>query len=241
VFFSFGSLFNDTNSSIENSIITGNSLENILGSTFTEVGTNILSGDPLLAPLGDYGGFTQTMPPLPDSPAIDAGGDVDAGGEDQRGLPRFVNGALDIGAVELQNGEVFLPFLTEEWALDNDQDGTPNGIESIIGRDPLVPDSGNSRDLAFTFNDDGNLNLRFGKNDTLPQGITLRLLHSSTLAENSFELIGTYSTTSSLAETSGDDLNDIFTIESDEFSFIDADQPTDRAFYRIEADIEELE
>src|SRR5262249_27854139 len=36
-------------------------------------GTGNLNQDPLLAPLGDYGGPTQTMPLLPGSPAIDAG------------------------------------------------------------------------------------------------------------------------------------------------------------------------
>lgn len=59
-----------------------------------------LTGDPLFVPLGGYGGPTQTMPPGPGSPVIDAGGASDPGGTDQRGAPRFFNGALDIGAVE---------------------------------------------------------------------------------------------------------------------------------------------
>jgi hypothetical protein len=59
--------------------------------------------DPLLAPLGDYGGPTQTMPPLPGSPAIDAGFDTGSlPATDQRGLNRVVNGIVDIGAVEVQ-------------------------------------------------------------------------------------------------------------------------------------------
>ncbi len=53
--------------------------------------------NPLLAPLGNYGGLTQTMPPLPGSPAIDAGGDG-AAATDQRGQGRF--GIPDIGAYE---------------------------------------------------------------------------------------------------------------------------------------------
>ncbi|MCB1123982.1 MAG: hypothetical protein KJT03_20680, partial [Verrucomicrobiae bacterium] len=60
----------------------------------------VISGNPLLSPLGYYGGPTMTMHPLVGSPVIDAGGDTDPGGEDQRGFIRFVNGALDIGAVE---------------------------------------------------------------------------------------------------------------------------------------------
>jgi len=59
--------------------------------------------DPLLAPLGNYGGPTPTMALLPGSPAIDAGNNalIPAGvTTDQRGLPRIVNGVVDIGAFE---------------------------------------------------------------------------------------------------------------------------------------------
>jgi hypothetical protein len=57
--------------------------------------------NPLLATLGDYGGTTQTMPPLPGSPAIDAGGFTTLT-NDQRGLPRPVGASADIGSVESQ-------------------------------------------------------------------------------------------------------------------------------------------
>jgi hypothetical protein len=65
--------------------------------------------NPLLAPLGDYGGPTQTVELLPGSPAIDMGSNglaLDANGQplttDQRGLPRIFNGTVDIGAFESQ-------------------------------------------------------------------------------------------------------------------------------------------
>jgi hypothetical protein len=65
--------------------------------------------NPGLAPLGDYGGPTQTMALSPGSPALGAGSvalAVDAGGKpltaDQRGFARVVNGAVDIGALETQ-------------------------------------------------------------------------------------------------------------------------------------------
>ena len=59
----------------------------------------------MLAPLGNYGGPTQTMALLPGSPAIDAGSNalIPAGvTTDQRGLPRIVSGIVDIGAFESQ-------------------------------------------------------------------------------------------------------------------------------------------
>ncbi|MFI5455434.1 MAG: beta strand repeat-containing protein [Isosphaerales bacterium] len=66
--------------------------------------TNSVSGNPLLAPLGNYGGSTQTMALLPGSPAIDAGSATITGvtvpTTDQRGQGRV--GAVDIGAFESQ-------------------------------------------------------------------------------------------------------------------------------------------
>ena len=66
------------------------------------------TGHPLdarLAPLGNYGGLTQTMPPLAGSPALAAGKTsvIPAGvTTDQRGKPRIVSGTVDSGAVEIQ-------------------------------------------------------------------------------------------------------------------------------------------
>jgi hypothetical protein len=78
------------------------------GTGFTDtdlVGTAEQPIDPQLEPLGDYGGPTQTMRPLPSSPAVDAGDNRVLFGTDQRGLPRIVNFVIDIGAVELQPNE----------------------------------------------------------------------------------------------------------------------------------------
>ena len=75
---------------------------NLIGSTtgcmFTP-GTGDLSGmAPLLGPLADNGGFTETHALLPGSPAVDKGG-TDCAATDQRDAPR--SGVCDIGAYEL--------------------------------------------------------------------------------------------------------------------------------------------
>jgi hypothetical protein len=71
--------------------------------------TAALTGtDPRLGPLQNNGGPTPTLLPLSGSPVIDAGvtAAVPPGlTVDQRGLPRVVGSAVDIGAVELQPGE----------------------------------------------------------------------------------------------------------------------------------------
>ncbi len=59
----------------------------------------------VLGDLGRYGGPTETVPLLTDSPALDAGDNerVPAGVRtDQRGLPRVRNGKVDVGAFEAQ-------------------------------------------------------------------------------------------------------------------------------------------
>jgi hypothetical protein len=60
---------------------------------------NFISDDPDLLPLGNYGGPTPTMPPLPDSPVIDGGGLTQLT-TDQRGVTRVLGSGLDIGACE---------------------------------------------------------------------------------------------------------------------------------------------
>ena len=61
-----------------------------------------LSSDPMLLPLGNYGGPTQTMALMPGSPAVDAGSNSLGLGNDQRGtgFPRVLGAAADIGAFE---------------------------------------------------------------------------------------------------------------------------------------------
>ena len=89
---------------ITNCILAGNScptvgLENFDGNLIVS-GQNLTNGTPLLAPLGNYGGPTQTMPPLPSSPAIDRATNGTSFTTDQRGQPRVVGAFADLGAVE---------------------------------------------------------------------------------------------------------------------------------------------
>jgi hypothetical protein len=84
------------------------------GAGFTDtdlVGTADAPIDPLLGPLQDNGGPTQTMALLPGSPARGAGDPTDAPEWDQRGpgFPRVVDGAMDIGAYQVQEGEGTAP------------------------------------------------------------------------------------------------------------------------------------
>ena len=91
---------------IENSIIAANPDDGFVpdgidGAITAFSGANITSGDPRLAPLGDYGGSTETMPPLPGSPVIDAAvPGVSTPATDQLGDARPRGPLPDLGAVE---------------------------------------------------------------------------------------------------------------------------------------------
>ena len=94
----------DSVSILVNTIVAGNTAGSAadIDGPFTGA-NNLTNGNPLLAPLGNYGGPTQTMPPLASSPAIDGGLDAAASlNIDQRGYPRQSGAHVDIGAVEAQ-------------------------------------------------------------------------------------------------------------------------------------------
>jgi sugar lactone lactonase YvrE len=80
--------------------------------------------DPKLGPLYNNGGPTQTMALLPGSPAIDKGNNsFSISTTDQRGLPRVVNGTVDIGAFEVQPLRLGTDMLVE---------GPAAGTDSVI-------------------------------------------------------------------------------------------------------------
>jgi hypothetical protein len=64
------------------------------------IGTNIITADPVLGVLGNYGGSTQTIPLLGGSSAIDTGNDAVCPATDQRGITRPVGAHCDIGSFE---------------------------------------------------------------------------------------------------------------------------------------------
>ncbi len=123
-----------------NSIVASNEADSNpdIDGTYTLKGTNFIGGNPLLLPLGNHGGPTQTMPPRPESPAVDAGSDktdvlippfpdfiptLFLFPNDQRGVPRLSGQHVDIGAVELQ---AIRPVVT------NTDDSGPGSLRQAI-------------------------------------------------------------------------------------------------------------
>lgn len=125
---------------LENGTVTGS--HNLIGDGSGGL-PNTITGDPMLAPLADNGGPTQTHALLPGSPAIDAGdpafdpndpdGDPmtdDALPYDQRGsgFTRLIGNAVDIGAFELQ---------TAPLAGDYNRSGTVDAADYVLWRKTL--------------------------------------------------------------------------------------------------------
>jgi hypothetical protein len=77
---------------------------NLAGDTSCEFGSGQIVADPLLGPLGDNGGPTDTLVPGVGSPVIDAAAACSDGAADQRGAPAPVGTGCDIGAVEIGAG-----------------------------------------------------------------------------------------------------------------------------------------
>ena len=101
-----GGVFNSGTATLNNTIVAsqfaGGDIAGTIAGSHNLIGdgsgglADSIAGDPMLAPLADNGGPTQTMALLPGSPAIDHGSGTDP---DQRGIA-VVNGVRDIGAFE---------------------------------------------------------------------------------------------------------------------------------------------
>ena len=89
-----GGIYNGGTLNATRTIVAGNSNGDFYGTGFNGTNVaNLVGGTPLLAPLGNYGGPTQTRLPLPGSPALDAGGAGCGVRTDQRGVSRIRRGA----------------------------------------------------------------------------------------------------------------------------------------------------
>jgi hypothetical protein len=128
---------------------------NLIGNTQGGCGfvsSDLLNVNPLLGPLQNNGGPTQTMALLPGSPAINAGDPTDAPAYDQRGpgFPRLVNGHIDIGAFEVQPD----PPPRSRLGVSDDPIGgmpTANVIlaeQGLTGTDKVYPTSAGSRGVT---------------------------------------------------------------------------------------------
>ena len=109
----------------------GNNLSSDTHCAFTATG-DLQSTDPLLTPLGDYGGPTLTHALSPGSPAIDAGSNSACPATDQRGITRPVDGdnnataVCDMGAFEARN-----QLTIADISVNEGDSGTTNAVFTV--------------------------------------------------------------------------------------------------------------
>jgi hypothetical protein len=113
-----GNAYSSSTITLTNTIVAGNSGGDFSGSFSGSY--NLIGGNPLLAPLGSYGGPTQTMALLPGSRAIGAGTATGAPSTDQRGFP--LNSPVDIGAFQTQTPPLVVNT-TDDTATGAEPDG----------------------------------------------------------------------------------------------------------------------
>lgn len=112
------------------------------------------STDPMLNPLDDYGGPTETHLPLPDSPVVD-GAPGGCPPTDQRGVVRPQGAGCDIGSVEAQPSELGVLVVTTTNDVVDAGDGVLSLREAIhlanvqAGPDQIVLGSGVSYELSI--------------------------------------------------------------------------------------------
>jgi hypothetical protein len=136
-----GAYFNSGTSTLANSILSGNTAganSDFGGTAYTDNGGNVVaSGGTSLTPLGNYGGPTQTMVPLPGDSSICAGTSANATAAglttDQRGFPlpdpNCPSGTVDSGAVQTKYALAFPnSFLT---SYDVSQPMTPSILVAL--------------------------------------------------------------------------------------------------------------
>jgi hypothetical protein len=101
--------------------------------------------NPMLSALGNYGGPTETMVPLPGSPVVDAGNasQIPPGiTTDQRGYDRISRGTVDIGATELGNS-----FISGVVFDDANGDGKQDNGEAGLAGITVYDDANNNGKL----------------------------------------------------------------------------------------------
>jgi len=130
--------------------------------------TDLVNTDPLLGPLSiNNGGNTETQALLPGSPAINAGISVAGITTDQRGAPRPLTGATDIGAFQVQPPLTVVSLRrsgTERLVLTFNLPLDASPAESLANY-RLVQAGGNERVIS----------IRSAQYDVASQSVTLRL------------------------------------------------------------------
>jgi predicted outer membrane repeat protein len=146
-----GGIYNVATATLGNDVFYNNSGSDVVGVTLDS--SDVTGHDPKLAPLGNYGGATQTMALLPGSAAICVGASADVPNfitTDQRGFgfdASCASGSVDAGAVE-----------TNQFVVTNTNDSGAGSLRAAITN----ADSATMGDIGFASGVSGTIGLASG-------------------------------------------------------------------------------
>jgi hypothetical protein len=185
------------------------------GSNGNQIGTQSNPIAPLLSPLGNYGGPTQTMELLTGSPALNAGTTSVPGGlppTDQRGDTRTLNAKVDIGAVEYQYDLDLIGYLAAGGAPGKVQyhyTVTNNGLDPVEGATlTIMLPAGISYSSAtvpagWTETNPGNGTVTFTDSGSLSSGQSASFAIAASVVNTTVG--ASFTTTASVGPTAADD------------------------------------
>ncbi len=202
---------------------------------FNRPGDQVGVTDPILAPLGDYGGPTQTMALRSGSPAINAAS-ASALTTDQRGFGRV--GTPDIGAYESGNAAGYSVWATEminegmdaSFTGNADEDRSANGTEYALGTGVLISDPASPHNPEVIINGSGGIEITFGFNPIAAVD-TRWIIERSTDLENFTEIYRYDGPT--VTGTPQADISDV--VGATSITVTDLNPPSPSAFYRFGA------
>lgn len=122
----------------------------LAGNPFSDGGGNLINStssshiDSMLAPLGNYGGLTQTMLPLPGSPAICALSPSSATGTDQRGFARTTN----YGGITCQDSGSVQSSYTHVQFTNAPSGGYTSTVNGNVSPAPIVALTENGQNIG---------------------------------------------------------------------------------------------
>ena len=170
--------------------LANNLLSSLNGqNSLTEGSPGLIIGNPLLSPLGGYGGPTQTILPFPNSPAINAAPESTFA-IDQRSFP-ITDGIPDIGAAEAPNWATpTTDELDSIFVTDFDGDGNVHGQEILLGTDPFTHDPDNLNNFRPIL---GGRGVTFGRDQNFSYPYLIDVYRSFDLTLENFERVFSYS------------------------------------------------
>jgi predicted outer membrane repeat protein len=158
-------------------------------------GTPVSSADPMLAPLNNNGGLTQTFALYAGSPAINKGDDATCAAApvnnlDQRGKTRPYGTHCDLGSVEVRNESAAMTFRSmgtyDGWILESGENTNVGGSRNVDATTFYVGDgAGDKQYRAVLSYNTANL-----PDNAVITNVTIKIKKQGTVGTDPFTILG---------------------------------------------------